>query len=94
MSGDPETGLGNSDRNKLSNLIPGAHCPTPDMSLWQTLASTATAMANRTNASVLHTSYEYYLDYMDLIPVDEKKLKANKRKLEPGKAARQRLSPG
>ncbi|XP_051006157.1 melanocortin-2 receptor accessory protein [Acomys russatus] len=35
-------------------------------------------MANRTNASVLDTSYEYYLDYMDLIPVDEKKLKANK----------------
>ncbi|XP_040606452.1 melanocortin-2 receptor accessory protein [Mesocricetus auratus] len=35
-------------------------------------------MANRTNASVLYTSYEYYLDYLDLIPVDEKKLKAHK----------------
>lgn len=48
------------------------------MSLWQTLGSTATAMANRTNASVLYTGYEYYLDYIDLPPVDEKKLKANK----------------
>lgn len=47
-------------------------------------------MANRTNASVPYTSYEYYLDYLDLIPVDEKKLKANKRKSEPGKSARQR----
>lgn len=63
------------------------------MSLWQTLASKATDMANRTNISVLYTSYEYYLDYVDLIPVDEKKLKANKRKFEPGKAARQRLRP-
>ncbi|XP_021041223.1 melanocortin-2 receptor accessory protein [Mus caroli] len=35
-------------------------------------------MANRTDASVPLTSYEYYLDYIDLIPVDEKKLKANK----------------
>ncbi|CAH6792537.1 melanocortin-2 receptor accessory protein [Phodopus roborovskii] len=35
-------------------------------------------MANRTNASVPYTSYEYYLDYLDLIPVDEKKLKAHK----------------
>lgn len=50
-------------------------------------------MANRTNSSVPYTSYEYYLDYLDLIPVDEKKLKANKRKSEPGKAARQRLGP-
>lgn len=63
------------------------------MSLWRTLASIATVMANRTNASVPYTSYEYYLDYLDLIPVDEKKLKANKRKSEPGKAARQRLGP-
>ncbi|XP_055470833.1 melanocortin-2 receptor accessory protein [Psammomys obesus] len=78
MSGDPETGLGNSDRNKLSNLVPGAHWSAPDMSLWQTLGSTATAMANRTNASILYTSYEYYLDYIDLAPVDEKKLRANK----------------
>uniref|UniRef100_A0A338P7A4 Melanocortin 2 receptor accessory protein n=1 Tax=Mus musculus TaxID=10090 RepID=A0A338P7A4_MOUSE len=36
-------------------------------------------MANGTDASVPLTSYEYYLDYIDLIPVDEKKLKANKR---------------
>ncbi|XP_034371278.1 melanocortin-2 receptor accessory protein [Arvicanthis niloticus] len=35
-------------------------------------------MANRTDASVPFTSYEYYLDYIDLIPVDEKKLKVNK----------------
>ncbi|XP_037666639.1 melanocortin-2 receptor accessory protein [Choloepus didactylus] len=35
-------------------------------------------MANRTNASIPYDSYEYYLDYLDLIPVDEKKLKANK----------------
>lgn len=39
-------------------------------------------MANRTDASVPFTSFEYYLDYIDLIPVDEKKLKANKRKSE------------
>lgn len=37
------------------------------------------AMANRTNASALDYSYEYYLDYLDLMPVDEKKLRANKR---------------
>lgn len=48
-------------------------------------------MANRTDTSVPFTSYEYYLDYIDLIPVDEKKLKANKRKSGHGKAARQRL---
>ncbi|KAM8906579.1 melanocortin-2 receptor accessory protein [Lycaon pictus] len=35
-------------------------------------------MANETNASTLYDSYEYYLDYLDLIPVDERKLKANK----------------
>nr|XP_033712271.1 LOW QUALITY PROTEIN: melanocortin-2 receptor accessory protein [Tursiops truncatus] len=35
-------------------------------------------MANRTNASAAYDSYEYYLDYLDLIPVDEKKLKASK----------------
>ncbi|XP_057553872.1 melanocortin-2 receptor accessory protein [Hippopotamus amphibius kiboko] len=35
-------------------------------------------MANRTNATTPYYSYEYYLDYLDLIPVDEKKLKANK----------------
>uniref|UniRef100_A0A671DLM4 Melanocortin 2 receptor accessory protein n=1 Tax=Rhinolophus ferrumequinum TaxID=59479 RepID=A0A671DLM4_RHIFE len=35
-------------------------------------------MANRTNASSLYYSYEYYMDYLDLIPVDEKKLTANK----------------
>ncbi|XP_016063698.1 PREDICTED: melanocortin-2 receptor accessory protein [Miniopterus natalensis] len=35
-------------------------------------------MANGTNASTPHYSYEYYLDYLDLIPVDEKKLRAHK----------------
>uniref|UniRef100_A0A8C5KN05 Melanocortin 2 receptor accessory protein n=1 Tax=Jaculus jaculus TaxID=51337 RepID=A0A8C5KN05_JACJA len=35
-------------------------------------------MANRTNTSTPHYSYEYYLDYLDPIPVDEKKLKAHK----------------
>ncbi|XP_006153926.1 melanocortin-2 receptor accessory protein [Tupaia chinensis] len=35
-------------------------------------------MANRTNSSAAYYSYEYYLDYLDLIPVDEKRLKANK----------------
>ncbi|EHB07611.1 Melanocortin-2 receptor accessory protein [Heterocephalus glaber] len=35
-------------------------------------------MTNRTNTSAPYYSYEYYLDYLDLIPVDEKKLKANK----------------
>uniref|UniRef100_A0A8D2CPY9 Melanocortin-2 receptor accessory protein n=1 Tax=Sciurus vulgaris TaxID=55149 RepID=A0A8D2CPY9_SCIVU len=35
-------------------------------------------MANQTNTSAPYYSYEYYLDYLDLIPVDEKKLKANK----------------
>ncbi|XP_010606932.1 melanocortin-2 receptor accessory protein [Fukomys damarensis] len=35
-------------------------------------------MANRTNTSAPYYSYEYYLDYLDPIPVDEKKLKANK----------------
>ena len=36
-------------------------------------------MANRTNTSAPYYSYEYYLDYLDLMPVDEKKLSANKR---------------
>ncbi|KAL6058286.1 hypothetical protein STEG23_003501 [Scotinomys teguina] len=96
MSGDPQRSLGDSGRNELSNVVPGADSPAPDVILWQTLASTAIVMANRTNASVpyTYTSYEYYLDYLDLIPVDEKKLKANKRKSEPGKAARQRRGPG
>lgn len=48
-------------------------------------------MANGTNASAPYYSYEYYLDYLDLIPVDEKKLKAHKRKSKLGKPARQRL---
>ena len=42
------------------------------------LASGA-GMANRTNTSAPYYSYEYYLDYLDLMPVDEKKLSANKR---------------
>ncbi|XP_006927131.2 melanocortin-2 receptor accessory protein [Pteropus alecto] len=40
--------------------------------------ASAADMANRTNASALYYSFEYYLDYLDLIPVDEKKLRANK----------------
>lgn len=43
-------------------------------------------MANRTRAPALYDSYEYYLDYVDLIPVDEKKLKANKRESSNGEA--------
>ncbi|XP_055273554.1 melanocortin-2 receptor accessory protein isoform X1 [Moschus berezovskii] len=35
-------------------------------------------MANKTNTSAPYYSYEYYLDYLDLMPVDEKKLRANK----------------
>ena len=35
-------------------------------------------MAKQTNASTLSDSYEYYLDYVDLIPVDERELRANK----------------
>ncbi|KAM7132323.1 melanocortin-2 receptor accessory protein isoform 2-T2 [Molossus nigricans] len=35
-------------------------------------------MANRSNASAPYYSYEYYLDYLDLLPVDEKELRAHK----------------
>ncbi|XP_065597854.1 melanocortin-2 receptor accessory protein [Cyrtonyx montezumae] len=35
-------------------------------------------MANRTNSSDYFWSYEYYWDYIDPIPVDGRKLKANK----------------
>ncbi|XP_006886862.1 PREDICTED: melanocortin-2 receptor accessory protein [Elephantulus edwardii] len=35
-------------------------------------------MANTTNHSAPYYSYEYYLDYLDLMPVDEMKLQANK----------------
>ncbi|XP_054433412.1 melanocortin-2 receptor accessory protein [Pteronotus mesoamericanus] len=35
-------------------------------------------MANGTNASAPDYGYEYYLDYLDLIPVDERKLRAHK----------------
>lgn len=41
--------------------------------------ASAADMANRTNVSTPYNSFEYYLDYLDLIPVDEKKLRANKR---------------
>ena len=44
-------------------------------------------MANQTNASTLYDSYEYYLDYVDLIPVDERKLKANKCESSTGGAS-------
>lgn len=43
------------------------------------LPPSTTDMANGTNASSLYYSYEYYMDYLDLIPVDEKKLTAHKR---------------
>ncbi|EDM10692.1 melanocortin 2 receptor accessory protein (predicted), isoform CRA_c [Rattus norvegicus] len=78
MPGDPQTSPGDSDRNQLPNRVSGAHSPPPGV--WPL---TDTAMANRTDASVPFTSYEYYLDYIDLIPVDEKKLKANKLTLKP-----------
>ncbi|XP_019585828.2 melanocortin-2 receptor accessory protein [Rhinolophus sinicus] len=42
------------------------------------LPPSTTDMANGTNASSLYYSYEYYMDYLDLIPVDEKKLTAHK----------------
>ncbi|XP_036896445.1 LOW QUALITY PROTEIN: melanocortin-2 receptor accessory protein [Sturnira hondurensis] len=35
-------------------------------------------MVNGTNTSALGYSYEYYLDYLDPIPVDERKLRAHK----------------
>lgn len=73
MPGDPQTSPGDSERNQLSNLVSGAH--SPPLGVWPLVD---TVMANRTDASVPFTSYEYYLDYIDLIPVDEKKLKANK----------------
>lgn len=56
------------------------------------LPPSTTDMANETNASSLYYSYEYYMDYLDLIPVDEKKLTAHKRESCPGEAARH--SPG
>lgn len=37
-----------------------------------------TEMANLTNSSDYFWSYEYYMDYIDLIPVDARKLKANR----------------
>lgn len=39
-------------------------------------SGTATAMANSSNASA--PAYEYYLDYLDLLPVDERQLVAHK----------------
>uniref|UniRef100_A0A286Y511 Melanocortin 2 receptor accessory protein n=1 Tax=Cavia porcellus TaxID=10141 RepID=A0A286Y511_CAVPO len=33
---------------------------------------------NTTNTSTPYYSYEYYLDYLDFLPVDEKKLKVHK----------------
>uniref|UniRef100_A0A452ITK6 Melanocortin 2 receptor accessory protein n=1 Tax=Gopherus agassizii TaxID=38772 RepID=A0A452ITK6_9SAUR len=35
-------------------------------------------MAIKTNSSEYYWSYEYYWDYLDPVPVDERKLKANK----------------
>ncbi|XP_006126120.2 melanocortin-2 receptor accessory protein [Pelodiscus sinensis] len=35
-------------------------------------------MAIRTNSSEYYLSYEYYWDYLDPVPIDERKLKANK----------------
>ncbi|XP_036207777.1 melanocortin-2 receptor accessory protein [Myotis myotis] len=36
------------------------------------------ATANSSNASAPSFGYEYYLDYLDLLPVDEKQLRAHK----------------
>ncbi|XP_006753189.1 PREDICTED: melanocortin-2 receptor accessory protein [Myotis davidii] len=36
------------------------------------------ATANNSNASAPSFGYEYYLDYLDLLPVDEKQLRAHK----------------
>ncbi|XP_062983657.1 melanocortin-2 receptor accessory protein [Elgaria multicarinata webbii] len=35
-------------------------------------------MANRTNSSSYVLSFEYYTDYLDILPVDARKLKANR----------------
>lgn len=64
--GDPQTHL-----NDFTEIIRPAYADA--------LPPSTTDMANGTNASSLYYSYEYYMDYLDLIPVDEKKLTANKR---------------
>nr|XP_028582856.1 melanocortin-2 receptor accessory protein [Podarcis muralis] len=35
-------------------------------------------MANKTNSSSFTYDFEYYMDYLDLLPVDARKLKANR----------------
>ena len=57
-------------------------------------ASGATNMANGTNASAPDYSYEYYLDYLDLVPVDERKLRAHKRESRPARPAGQAAAAG
>ena len=51
-------------------------------------------MANGTNTSAPDYSYEYYLDYLDLVPVDERKLRAHKRESQPGRPAGQAAAAG
>ncbi|XP_045719519.2 melanocortin-2 receptor accessory protein [Mirounga angustirostris] len=70
--GDPQTHL--DDFTEISWPVPpraltSSGCASPP---------SAKDMANQTNISTPYNSYEYYLDYLDLIPVDERKLKANK----------------
>lgn len=42
-------------------------------------------MVNGTNALGPDSGYEYYLDYLDFAPVDERKLRAHKRESQPGR---------
>lgn len=46
------------------------------------------ATANSSNASAPSFGYEYYLDYLDLLPVDEKQLRAHKCESWPGGSGR------
>lgn len=83
--------LGPRPTDTLGRLPEGlAHLPAA----WQPDASgTATAMANSSNASA--PAYEYYLDYLDLLPVDERQLVAHKCESCGGRAAGPRaLRPG
>lgn len=100
LSGPPPTFLPVHGSDKWAGLEPG-----DPQTHWMVLQKSvrpsprraprssrcAADMANQTNTSAPFYSYEYYLDYLDLIPVDERKLKANKRKSSTGEATRQRL---
>ncbi|XP_008507773.2 melanocortin-2 receptor accessory protein isoform X1 [Equus przewalskii] len=87
LSGPPPTFLPVHGSDKWAGLEPG-----DPQTHWMVLQKSvrpsprraprssrcAADMANQTNTSAPFYSYEYYLDYLDLIPVDERKLKANK----------------